>query len=106
MQEKRRQDPLIHPIVTVGWTREFLRARKEAYKEVLKIKTPSGFFLSGEDLVVSQKSSENFYSMIASEKKCLKIYPGLFHEILNEADRFEVMTDILQWIEQHYLDKK
>lgn len=99
MQEKRSRDPLIHPIVTVGWTREFLKARKAAFKSVSEIKSPSGFFLSGKDLVVSQKASEAFYSMIVSEKKSLKIYPDSFHEILNETNRAEVMADILGWLE-------
>jgi len=106
MQEKRSRDPLIHPIVTVGWTREFLKARKEAFKNVSEIKIPSGFFLSGKDLVVSQKASEAFYSVIGSEKKSLKIYPDSFHEILNETNRAEVMADVLCWLEGRALNER
>lgn len=106
MQEKRKQDPLIHPIVTVGWTREFLKARKKAFKSVSKVKIPTGFFLSGKDLVVSQRASEAFYSMMISEKKLLKIYSNSFHEILNETNRDEVMVDILDWIERYARHEK
>ena len=31
----------------------------------------------------------------------MKEYEGLYHEILNEPEKEQVMADILAWIEKH-----
>lgn len=55
--------------------------------------------LHGElDPIVPAKISKKFYDSIASEKKHLKEYSGLYHEILNEDDRNIVLEDIITWI--------
>lgn len=51
-----------------------------------------------DDGLVSEKDSRDFFGEIASEDKGLIIYPKLFHEILNEPSKDEVIHDMLLWM--------
>ena len=56
--------------------------------------------LHGEgDQIVTPEASRFMFDHIASQDKTLKMYPGFYHEILNELGREEVVTDIVGWIE-------
>lgn len=54
----------------------------------------------GDDRIVDPASSQYLYENIASEDKRIKIYEGLFHEILNEAEKDQVLADIRSWIDE------
>lgn len=98
--KERAADPLIKPTVTFHWTREFLKARRAAIRNASLLQLPVGLFQSGEDRVVSTTQAFEFFQKLKNPKNCRIIYPGLFHEILNElpADREKVMNDILNFI--------
>ena len=51
------------------------------------------------DQIVTPDSSKYFYDHISSTDKQLKIYEGLYHEILNEPEKDTVIEDIRLWIE-------
>jgi acylglycerol lipase len=53
----------------------------------------------GDDQLVPAEASRQLYDHISSTDKQLKIYEGLYHEILNEPEKEAVLTDIHQWIE-------
>lgn len=52
-----------------------------------------------DDQIVDPECSEKLYNLIASEDKEKKIYPGLYHEILNSAEKGEIIRKIIDWIE-------
>ncbi len=54
----------------------------------------------GADQIVTPNTSKAFYVNIASADKELKIYDGLFHEILNEPEKDVVLEDIRRWLEK------
>ncbi|VFQ42966.1 alpha/beta hydrolase [Desulfoluna butyratoxydans] len=51
-----------------------------------------------DDQIVTPDASRYMADHIASQDKTLKMYPGFFHEILNENGRDEVVADITEWI--------
>jgi acylglycerol lipase len=53
----------------------------------------------GDDQLVPAEASQNLYDRIASPDKQIKIYTGLYHEILNEPEKETVLGDIHAWIE-------
>ncbi len=55
----------------------------------------------GADQIVAPDSSKQFYERMGSQDKTLKIYDGLYHEILNEPEKDTVIEDIHAWIEKH-----
>lgn len=57
--------------------------------------------LHGEkDGIVSVTDTYDFFRMVSSADKQMKIYGGLFHEIFNEYCRDEVIGDAVRWIQQ------
>ena len=43
--------------------------------------------------------SRLLYEKAGSTDKTLKIYEGLYHEILNEPEKEQVMDDMLGWMD-------
>lgn len=57
--------------------------------------------LHGEkDSIVPEQLSEDFLGNISSTDKELIVYPNLYHEILNEKTKGQVMADILEWLQR------
>jgi acylglycerol lipase len=54
----------------------------------------------GGDRIVTPDASRYFYEHISSKDKELKIYDGLYHEIMNEPEKDTVLDDIHQWLEK------
>ena len=70
------------------------------YKERRKDFSYPVLMLHGEkDGLVSVKDTYDFFAEASSADKQMKIYGGLFHEILNEYCKDEVIQDIINWIE-------
>lgn len=93
-------DPLVCH-VTLG------KIYKECYKAVSYIKENMNQFeypaliLHGEDdKIVSCEDSNILYENISSADKTLKLYPSLYHEILNEFEKDKVLSDIHNWVEE------
>ncbi len=56
--------------------------------------------LHGEkDGIVSVTDTYDFFGMVSSRDKQMKIYGGLYHEIFNEYCRDEVIGDVICWIQ-------
>ena len=55
----------------------------------------------GEDTLVSEAESREFYGDAGSRDKTLKIYPFLYHEILNEPCKEEILGEIKKWLDRH-----
>jgi alpha-beta hydrolase superfamily lysophospholipase len=55
----------------------------------------------GDDRIVPPACSEFFNERSGSRDKTLKIYPHLYHEILNEEkEKNDVMADIIDWLDR------
>lgn len=50
------------------------------------------------DRIVTPDTSRYMYEHIGSNDKTLRTYDGLFHEILNEPERDQVLEDIFKWL--------
>lgn len=54
----------------------------------------------GSDQIVDPSCSEKMYDLISSSDKKIKLYPELYHEILNAPEKEMVIKDIVEWIEE------
>jgi alpha-beta hydrolase superfamily lysophospholipase len=52
-----------------------------------------------DDLLVPFHGSEILFERAASKDKTLKLYAGLYHEILNEPERDQVLGDVAAWLD-------
>lgn len=67
--------------------------------ELPKITIPLLVQMGTGDRLVPPRAAQFVYGQAGSEDKTLKTYEGLYHEILNEPERAEVLQDTLDWLD-------
>lgn len=94
-------DDLVLKEATINFYVEFLiKAVRSLNLGIRDYRYPC-FLTHGEmDKVVPRKHSVNFYNNISSTDKEIKIYDNLYHEILNERERDQIIKDMVQWMNQ------
>lgn len=52
------------------------------------------------DRLIDPEGSKQLYARAGSSDKMLKLYEGLYHEVLNEPEKEQVMAEIVAWLDQ------
>lgn len=52
----------------------------------------------GADVICPPRGSQTLYDKVASTDKSLTFYPGLYHEIVNEPEKQQVLDDMGAWL--------
>lgn len=53
------------------------------------------------DRIVNPEGSRQFYAQAGSTDKTLKLYDGLYHEVLNEPEKEQIMAEVVEWLDKH-----
>ncbi|MCU0571213.1 MAG: lysophospholipase [Oculatellaceae cyanobacterium Prado106] len=53
------------------------------------------------DRLTNPEGSRRFYAKAGSQDKTLNLYDGFYHELLNEPERMQVLSDIESWLREH-----
>jgi alpha-beta hydrolase superfamily lysophospholipase len=100
--EKYDSDPLNYrggvPARTGG---EMNRIIKFIKANMEKITLPILIMHGTADRLADPQGSKELYARVQSADKTLKLYEGLYHEILNEPEQGEVIADMVQWLDAH-----
>ncbi|MBT4035970.1 MAG: alpha/beta hydrolase [Candidatus Marinimicrobia bacterium] len=80
---------------------EILNTTKTITARAGVIDLPILIMHGSSDKLTDVSGSEMLYANVSSKDKTLKIYEGLYHEILNEPEQDEVKTDIINWLNTH-----
>lgn len=93
-------DPLVYRGVR---NPKMAEASRPAYERVQarmdEISLPLLIMHGNDDLLVPYQGSEVLMERAVSKDKTLKLYPGLYHEILNEPERDQVVADVIAWLD-------
>lgn len=96
------RDPLVHhggiPARTgaeMNRAMELIRQQMEALEVPLLILHGTG------DLLADPEGSRQLYDRSQSVDKDLRLYEGLYHEILNEPEKAQVLADMVGWLDAH-----
>lgn len=93
-----RDDPLVHPLVSVRWGTEMLAAIARVRSRAHEVQLPV-LVLHGEaDPISSIDGSRELFSAVSSADKTLRVYPGTLHEPHNDLDRAVVSEDVERWL--------
>lgn len=65
------------------------------------IRTPLLVVHGSADKLTDPGGSRKVHERATSKDKTLRIWDGLFHEVLNEPERDEVVTEIVDWLDAH-----
>lgn len=96
------KDPLVHqPPAPVHTAVELLGAVERIQAHMEEITVPL-FVMHGEaDKVTPPEGSKTLVQRARSTDKVLKLYPGLYHDLLHEPEREKVMADVVKWMSEH-----
>ena len=100
--KRRDNDPLVYQgkILLRTWA-EILRATKLIQAQMEKISLPLLILHGTEDRFADVEGSKMLYAGVKERDKTLKLYEGLFHEIMNEPEKEQVLDDIVTWMNDH-----
>ncbi|MCF6094144.1 lysophospholipase [Microaerobacter geothermalis] len=94
------RDPLISHKVSIRWYIALQKEMKQLWEEISSIPdVPFLILQAGTDKLVKPEAAERFYQQLPVRRKELKILPDLYHEILNEPEKEEVLQMIRSWAE-------
>lgn len=94
-------DPLVHDgKASARLARELFQAMGELEQGRGGITLPMLVMHGEKDAMAAAQGSADFYRAIGSVDKTLRLYPELYHEIFNEPERLEVLSDLATWLER------
>ena len=95
-------DPLVyHGKMSARMLRELFVGMNTIQLQAAAITLPMLILHGGADAMTAPEGSRYLHQHISASDKTLSIYPGLFHEIFNEPERVEILTQVLDWCETH-----
>lgn len=95
-------DPLVHHgKMSVRKVRELFRSMHDVQARAGEITLPLLIMHGDQDVMTAPAGSVFLDGAVGSADKTLILYPGLYHEILNEPEQDEVMGTMLRWCEDH-----
>ena len=95
-------DPLVfHGKTPARLGAELLSAMLRVTAEAGVITLPITIVQGAEDGLVEPSGAQMLYDTVSSTDKTLKIYDGLYHEVLNEPEREAVLKDVEDWLNSH-----
>jgi acylglycerol lipase len=78
-----------------------IRAIVEIQSRANELELPLLILHGTEDRLVSIEGSKILYSYVSSKDKSIELYDGLYHELLNEPERVQILSDIELWLSNH-----
>lgn len=96
-----REDPLMHHRATIRWGLEFLAASDRQLELARRIELPVLLVHGEADRVALADGARALFRALASSDKRLAVFPGLRHELHNEAQpgRGQALGLLLDWLE-------
>lgn len=101
-----KKDPLVSSYVTIGIGKELLDNLEWLFSAGHQIQTPLFMFHGLEDHYCSVEGTKRFFKELRLEKKRLKLYEGMYHELLNETKKEEVFREIENWFDFIGFDRR
>lgn len=80
---------------------ELLDAMARIHANASALHLPLYIFHGTADRLTAPWASEQFHGNAGSQDKTLRLYPGHFHETLNDLEREKVIDDLTQWLLRH-----
>lgn len=99
--EAYQQDPLVHGKVSLRMGTELLDIGPKLIKKANVLRCPVLILHGQEDGLIDYNGSTELYKNLIYRNKRIKIYPGLYHELMNEfpEHRDVVLNDIQGFLE-------
>ncbi|OHB73816.1 MAG: hypothetical protein A2V70_12805 [Planctomycetes bacterium RBG_13_63_9] len=95
-----RSDPLVfHGRFPVRIGAEILRTGAEMLDQASAIRLPLLVLQGTGDRVVDPGGARRLCTRAASEDKTLQLYEGIYHDLLHEPEKDQVIADLIAWLD-------
>ncbi|WP_350342736.1 lysophospholipase [Proteinivorax tanatarense] len=95
------EDPLVLKAATAKFYHEvFIKGVRYVQSNFNNYSCPCLVMHGTEDSIIDYQHSINFYEKNSSKDKTKKLFSGLYHELLNEPEKDEVMAEVLSWLDK------
>jgi lysophospholipase len=92
-------DPLVYRgKITCRFAAEMLKTLRRLPSQMPEIKLPILVMHGTADRLGEPEGSRLLYDRAGSKDKTLKLYQGFYHEIFNEPEREQVLSDMEGWL--------
>ena len=96
--EAQKADKLSIRIISFRMYVEMTKAMRYAFDNASKITAPVLLLHGTGDKVIDSKATKEFCDKMGSADKEIRLYDGLYHELLRETNRQEIIEGIIDWI--------
>ena len=96
-----RDDPLVHDRISARLASYLLGEGDAVINAAAHLQVPTLLQIAGGDELVDPSGARAFAEIAPPDYLTVRDYPGLYHEIYNEAepDRRQVIADLLGWLD-------
>ncbi len=91
-------DPLVFKNATARWFTEATAAQARVQTAVRQLSLPYWMGFGGADPVASLQTARDVFADVGSTDKTMRVYEGLYHEILNEPEGLSIAAEIGTWM--------
>jgi alpha-beta hydrolase superfamily lysophospholipase len=93
-------DPLVSlDKITARLGAELLAAQREIWEVADRLALPVLLIQGGDDRLVGAEGTQKLYEIASSQDKTVRVYPGMYHETMNEAEGPRVVADLCAWLD-------
>ncbi|UKO96363.1 alpha/beta hydrolase [Nostoc sp. UHCC 0870] len=96
-----KQDSLRHTFASARLATEYFATVAWIYHHAPEWQVPLLILHGGADKVALPEGGEIFYQLVNSPDKLRIEYPGAYHELQDDLNYQEVLTDLENWLEKH-----
>jgi acylglycerol lipase len=95
-----KKDKLTHGKVSFQMATNLFNLSKALYEKASHLHVPILIIHGEDDGIIDVNGSRDLFRHLTVEKKFIKTYAGLYHELMNELpkDREMVLTDIVEFL--------
>jgi alpha-beta hydrolase superfamily lysophospholipase len=72
-----------------------------ATESIPNINIPVLLLHGTDDVLTSIEGANMVHAQLVVTDKTLKVYEGLYHEVLNEPEKDQVISDVIEWLDAH-----
>ncbi|MDJ0733303.1 MAG: alpha/beta hydrolase [Nostocaceae cyanobacterium] len=95
------KDPLRHEYGSARLAREYFATEKWVQDHACDLQVPLLILHGSTDRVIPPESSFDFFQRVCLPDKKLYVYPGDYHDLHQEFNYQDILSDLGEWLEQH-----
>jgi alpha-beta hydrolase superfamily lysophospholipase len=98
-------DPLTNRVGSARWHTEMLAAQAYVADRAPHIGLPTLWLVAGDDRVVDSDVTRSVFARVGGDSdkdKQLHVYEGLYHELLNEIGKEQVLANLEAWLASRF----